>query len=396
MILMVILGISYWIKPRTIGPLKELGDIPIYEDLNTLGSKQDSKPFYFLTISFVALLPSVFYSENTHYYTQKLQIALPYLLLPLALVKIPKLAKINYLKIYFIYFAGILLICLFAFVNYLLNQEVINQLYLESKVMPTLVTHHPTLSLMVVFAAYVAYYLFPKEEILFFKQEKMMLGIGGVFLFIFMHIFSVRSGLLALYIVLFLEILRIAVHKKQLKQAMLAGIGIVLIGTATMVLSPTVSNKITNTTQDLSNYKNKGSANNQSLSSRIISYKNAIRIAQESSIWFGCGLGDIDDLNQEIFAKDYPDVSKPIDPHNQYLFYYAAIGIVGLVIFMIGFYFPLVYKKAYQNRLLFVHYVVISVGFLFEAPMASQLGVAYSSIFILLPLQHLFGQPVED
>ncbi|MDZ4666890.1 MAG: O-antigen ligase family protein [bacterium] len=378
MILIVLLGISYWIKPGGV----ELS--------------AHSLPFYLLTLSFLVLLPSILYSNNTDYLFQKLQIAIPYLVLPLAILKIPKLSKRSYLQIYGLYFLGILLICLFAFGNYLLNQEIINQLYLESKVMPTLVSHHPTLSLMIVFATYVAYNLFQKEEVIFLKKEKIIFFLGGIFLFIFMHVFSVRSGLLALYVILFLEIFRIAFHKKQFKQAIFAGLIIVLIGGITMFLSPTVSNKITNTTQDLSNYKNKGSANNQSLSSRLISYKNAFRIAQETSIWIGCGLGDIDDLNQEIFAKDYPDVSKPIDPHNQYLFYYAAIGILGLGIFLAGFYFPLLYKNAFQNRLLFVHYGIISIGFLFEAPMASQLGVAYSAIFILLPLQYLFGKDAVE
>jgi O-antigen ligase len=337
-------------------------------------------------------LPSVFYSDNTQFLFQKWQIAVPYLLLPLALEKIPIFSKTHFYRLYLLYFSSVFLICVFAFVNYLLNQAVINQMYLESKVMPTLVSHHPTFSLMIVFACYVGYYLFQQDGILLFKNEKKLLLVGGIFLFIFLHIFSVRSGLLALYALLFMELLRIAVQTKQVKKVLIAGLLFIVIGGATMFLSPTVSNKITNTTQDLSNYKNNGSANNQSLSSRIISYKNAFRIAQESSIWFGCGLGDLDDLNQAIFAKEYPDVSKPIDPHNQFLYYYAALGIVGLLIFTLSFYFPLVYKKAYQNRLLFAHYFILTIGFMFEAPFANQLGVAYSAIFIMLPLHQLFGR----
>jgi O-antigen ligase len=374
MILLVLVGISYWINPVTVA------------------HQGEPKVFYILSLTFWVLLPSVFYSDNTQFLFQKWQIAVPYLLLPLALVKIPIFSKTHFYRLYLLYFSSVFLICVFAFVNYLLNQAVINQMYLESKVMPTLVSHHPTFSLMIVFACYVGYYLFQQDGILLFKNEKKLLLVGGIFLFIFLHIFSVRSGLLALYALLFMELLRIAVQTKQVKKVLIAGLLFIVIGGATMFLSPTVSNKITNTTQDLSNYKNNGSANNQSLSSRIISYKNAFRIAQESSIWFGCGLGDIDDLNQAIFAKEYPDVSKPIDPHNQFLYYYAALGIVGLLIFTLSFYFPLVYKKAYQNRLLFAHYFILTIGFMFEAPFANQLGVAYSAIFIMLPLHQLFGR----
>ncbi len=373
MILIVLTGISYWVRK---GKGIESGN---------------GIAFYILGITFLILLPSYFYSSNTQFLTHKWQIALPYLLLPLAFAKIPKFGENQFHKLYLVYFLGVLSISIFAFINYLLNQETINQLYLESKVMPTLVRHHPTFSLMIVFACYVAYFLFQQEGFLFFKGEKKALLIGGVFLFIFLHVFSVRSGLLALYTMLLMELVRIAFQKKQIKTALIAGLLFVVIGGLTMYLSPTVSNKIANTTQDLSNYKNNGSANNQSLSSRIISYKNALKIANESSIWFGCGLGDLDDLNQEIFSRDYPDVSKPIDPHNQFLYYYASLGITGLLLFIFAFYFPLVYKKAFQNRLLFAHYIIITVGFMFEAPIANQLGVAYSSIFILLPLQQIFG-----
>jgi O-antigen ligase len=164
-----------------------------------------------------------------------------------------------------------------------------------------------------------------------------------------------------------------------------------ILGGATLLLSPTVSNKITNTTQDIGNYKQKGSANNQSLASRMISYENAFRIAKESSLIWGCGLGDLQDLNLAIFKKDYPEVSKPIIPHNQFLFYLAAIGIIGVLLFSLCFYFPFFYKSGLNQPLLTVHYVIISIGFQFEAPLETQIGVAYTLFFLLLPLHQKFG-----
>jgi O-antigen ligase len=257
--------------------------------------------------------------------------------------------------------------------------------------MPTILSHHPTLSLMIVFAVYVAFWLHQKN--LYYKiiVERKLFLVGGIFLFIFLHVFSVRSGLLAMYLVIFVELGKLIFQKKQFKTAVLFALIIFIVGGITLLVSPTVSNKIANTTQDLQNYENNGSANNQSLGSRMISYKNGIRIAKESNVFWGCGLGDISDLNDEIFKKDYPEVTKIIIPHNQFLYYFGAIGIIGVVIFAFCFYFPLFYKKAFYDPLLTTHMLIITVGFQFESPLQSQIGVAYSLIFILLPLHQKFG-----
>jgi len=367
MILVCLLGISYVIKPAN-------------QKLN------DAKVWLALSFTFFITLPSILYSNNIDYLLERWQILLPYLLLPLAFYLIPKTQEKIYNQLYAIFVGFTTLVCAYAFVFYLLNQNLVNQLYLESKVMPTFVTHHPSLSIMVVMAIYLGYHLAKnKLEIGLPYQRVILYGLSG-FLFIFIHVFSVRSGLLALYAVITVELLQIILIKKQTKLALLAALVIGLAGGITLFVSPTVRNKITNTAQDLQVVKENKSANNQSLASRMISYKNALQIAKESSIWWGCGLGDIQDLNNEIFAKQYPEVTKKILPHNQFLFYFAALGLIGLLLFILLFYYPLFYQKAWQSPILLVQYTILSIAFMFEAPLENQLGVAFSLIFILLPL----------
>jgi O-antigen ligase len=366
---LVVLGIFYWAQKK--------------------GLNQDKSkiPYYLLTLCFWILLPSYFYSSNTNYWMQKIQIAIPFLLLPLAFIKIPALSRIRYLQVLAFFVGGTFLISCYAFLNYLANQSVINQMYLESKVMPTLVSHHPTFSIMIAFAIYLSYFFYQEQSTILFKKEKIVWFSMGTFLFIFIHVFSVRSGLLSLYILLFIEILKLIFQKKQLKLALYIGIALLAVGAGTMYLSPTVSNKIKNTSQDLKAMNQGESANNQSLSSRIISYQNAIEINKESSVLWGCGLGDVEDENNKIFAKKYPDVSKAIIPHNQFLYYFAAIGAIGLSLFLIGFYGPFLLNKAFTKPILFTHLILSSLYFLVESPLVTQIGVAYVLTFLLLGLQ---------
>jgi O-antigen ligase len=251
------------------------------------------------------------------------------------------------------------------------------------------VSHHPTFSMMIVMAIFLCYYLINSQTLTQKKIQYYAVILVGIFLFIFIHIYSVRSGLLALYILILWELIQFIFIKKQVKKAIMSLFILLSIGALTLALSPTVRNKITNTSQDLAVVKAKGSANNQSLASRLISYKNAIQIANESSILFGCGLGDIEDANNRIFETYYPEVEKKILPHNQYLFYYAAIGLIGLIGFIVTFYFPLTVKFLRQNTILSTNYILISSYFLVEAPLENQLGVGFSLFFLLLPMQEV-------
>ncbi|MBC7383157.1 MAG: O-antigen ligase family protein [Bacteroidia bacterium] len=369
MIGIVLLGISYFIRK------------------NPYPIQKNKLPYLALSCTFIILLPSYFYSDNQTYLFEKWQVAIPYLVLPLAFMVIPQMPKRRYYQLYQFYFGLVLLTALSAFIYYLFNQQLVNQLYLSSKVMPTFwISHHPTLSIMAAFAMFIAYWLYQSGYYYRFIFERYIFLAGGVFLFIFIHVFSVRSGLLALYVLIFYELARMAIQQKRIKAAILTALSMFIVGSTTLLISPTFSNRVANTSQDLQSYRNNESANHKSLASRMISYKNAIRINKESSFLFGCGLGDISDLNLIIFKAEYPDITKPIIPHNQFLFYFAAIGFTGALVFTFLFFFPVLADKNFRNVILVVHYLVLLVAFQFEAPMETQLGVAYSLVFILIPL----------
>ncbi len=138
--------------------------------------------------------------------------------------------------------------------------------------------------------------------------------------------------------------------------------------------------------------KTEGSANNKSLASRMISYKNALEITQNSSWLLGCGLGDIRDLNTQLFKEKYPDVSKPIIPHNQFLFILAATGIIGLILFLFFWIYPLWYLKQFAHPFLWGIYTLMFLSFQVEAVLETQLGVAFCIFFILLGIQTTFAR----
>jgi len=350
------------------------------------------KAYGSLMFCFGMLLPSYFYSDNTAYFLERLQINLPFLILPMCWVILPDL-NLKQITICFAWFVfGVFLMALQSFVYYLFNQETVNELYLHSQVMPTLLTHHPTFSLMSAFAAYIAWQLFKEKTTLFGSEfEKYFWLIICVFLFVFTHIFSVRIGIIVLYALLILESLRFGILKGNLKVLFIFAL-FIFSGALVLYNSPTFKNKLINTSQDIAVITENSSANNQSLASRLISYKNAIEICNESSWLFGCGLGDIQDLNTKKFKELFPDVSKPIIPHNQFLYLLAATGLTGVLLFTFAFIYPIWRFRKKVNSILIGIYVVLLLSFQVEPVLQTQLGVAFSAFFLLMGIMLSLGQ----
>ena len=206
---LLIAGIFFIDSARSLASISMIGmAITAIMTLKLKGVKAKftgRKDLFVLSGLFLFLIPSVFYSENLNYFFERLQIQLPFLILPLAFIFFKPLSNRQFMLVYYFFLIGVFIISLDAFVNYVNNSEVINQMYLQSQVMPTIVSHHPTFSIMIAFAIYVAYYLYKHQFYAFNKNERFVIATIGILLFTFLHIFSVRSGLLAIYLLIVIE-----------------------------------------------------------------------------------------------------------------------------------------------------------------------------------------------
>jgi O-antigen ligase len=116
----------------------------------------------------------------------------------------------------------------------------------------------------------------------------------------------------------------------------------------------------------------------------MVSYKTALEIAKEN-IWLGSGQGDLQDKNNALFRRDYPSIITPIIPHNQFIYYLAATGLIGLIIFSLSFTAPLWISKFYKIELMQFAYAILLIAFQFEAMIETQIGVACTLLIVLIP-----------
>jgi O-antigen ligase len=340
-----------------------------------------NKALLLLSLGFVVLLLSFINSENISYYFNRLQVKLPLLLLPVAFAGLT-FDKRQYQLVFVLYIMLAVIVSGITLVNYSIHYEEINSSYLQAKVMPTIL-NHVRFSIMVAVACMLSFYLYRSGMVIKYTIERWIYLVIAVLLFVFLHMYSVRSGLVALYGMIGVQLVMYIIATKAYFKVLLFTGGIFGLFALFTQLSPTLQNKWTNTKEDIAVYKGKGYANYNSLTTRLISYEAAISIFKHN-IWTGCGLGDVKDETDRYFREHYPEIDIPILPHNQFLFYLAATGLIGLFLFIVTFFFPLFYKGGWKNELLMMFYVTLFLSFQTEPMLETQLGLGYSIGFVLL------------
>ena len=337
--------------------------------------------------SFFFILSCYYFNSSDYdFYLRRLQIKIPLFALSLAFATYSVYFNRLFYKLYLMLFILVTtLACSITLIHFVLNYETIVRSYLEAKVIPTMI-NHVRFSILTAYACYLCYFIYNKSIIIKYRIEKFIVLFLGLFLFIFLHIYSVRSGLVAIYGAIATEILRYALRTRNYVKigllCCLLILGVFCAGT----YIPTMNNKFVNTKADIKTYIIGGYPNYSSLTTRLISFEAGWHIFINNPV-FGCGLGDIKFETDAYFNANYPMIETPILPHNQFLFYLASTGIVGLFFFCFTFYFPLFYRKNWKrNHLLLIGYVILTLSFMTEPMLETQLGMAVSLLLILVPL----------
>jgi O-antigen ligase len=313
---------------------------------------------------------------------QDLVLQLPFLLLPAAFLLLPDWLAAHKRTLWLVLIGSCLVAAAIATNNYLLHDKEINQIYLESRVMPTK-PDHIRFSLLVTMAVLAGAVLFSSEQLS--ARLRSLLGVVIVALFLFQHLLAVRSGLVTLYLAGALWLVWQAWQLKQWKAALVSVVLVGALGGASMLFFPTLQNKIINTRIDTAKIDSVGAANNFSVTGRVYSYQAAWAIINEHPVW-GVSKVKLANAMAEQYGYLFPEIEPAhyLLPHNQFLFNLAAYGIVGLLVFLVGFYYPLGESIRTGNILQMLMYLTISLSFLVEYTLESQIGVLTGLFFILL------------
>ena len=384
MIALLVLGFV-----EEIGP--EINDTKKYRFNKGLGIKltdwKRNASFLVVFFYFLIVLFGIWQVEGDYtYLLERLRIKLPFIALPIAFLGLAhfsdrQIKGLLYFLLVFISLTG-MGIC----INYLFNYESINEMLSRGKPMPT-PRNHIRYSLLVGVTIIGGLYLI-KEQYFYKKTKERYFLIGlTIFLFLFIHILSVKSGILCLYVALVILCLQYIFLSKKYLFGLAIMVGLLSLPIIAYKTVPSFNQKLNYMNYDLKKYL-AGEGEEYADSGRITSLKVGWELFVKAPI-FGVGAGNLKKEVHLIYHKKYPDYVQPILPHNQFLFVLAGSGLFGLFFFTIAVFLPLFYSKNYRHFFFLGLYSIFIMALILEHTIENAEGVGIFSFFILLFLNHL-------
>jgi len=333
-----------------------------------------------------------FFTNNHASMLTELRIKLPLLLIPFALHYIPRLSFKQILQTLQVFIIVLSAVLVATITNYLLHQETIDQLLLQSKAVPiiTLSKHfsHIYFGVMASFTLLGAWYLFTIQH----KWTRYVWLSFALFIFTGLHIISSRTGLVTAYGAIFIEGIRYMLVKKAYVRGLIV---FFLIGFGAVIAIKTVpalKNKVVNTMDDFDHYRKQHNLADWSLTRRLIVLKLSTELIGRHPI-VGVSPADSRDSLSNLYMKyhyDIPEEDRITDPHNQYLQYGVDIGLCGTFILLTIIFYPIIVLGKRIHPLLLALLIVSAIGMLFESLLERQFGVSFFmffwSLFVVKPL----------
>ncbi len=220
------------------------------------------------------------------------------------------------------------------------------------------------------------------------KLEKGYIYFSFLFLFAGLHIFAFRTGLLALYLTILLEIVFLIIQQKKYLVGVFLFLGLIIIPVSAIKFIPSIQQRMNNTTADLMRYKNGQDINYYSISQRFAAWETAYSIFKRNWL-IGISPADLEtEMEKQYTIKDFGLIKDNwVLIHNQYIYYATCYGILGFIVFCWFIFKPFIYGIKINNYKLIYFISIIASVFMVDTVLGLQTGLNlimffYSYLFI--------------
>ena len=348
--------------------------------------------FWAPSVLFIMVLVGALYSTDIFYGFERFVLKLPFFGLLFAFFCLPRLTKRSYMGLFYFFVILLFLTNLGIGTNYLLHFEEINLGIEQGQPIPT-PRNHVRYSLLLSLGILSGAILVFKNFYFRWKAERWMLAVFTVFNFIFIHILSVRSGLVVMYCSLFCLIIIWMLTQKKYLFGILTMAIVLSIPVVAFYTIPSFQSKINYAKWEFHEFSH-GRATVGSDQGRLRSLEIGYQVFREHPI-IGVGVGD---LKQEIYEKYdtlYPEIKK-IMPHNQFLSVAAGSGIIGLLFFLAAFLYPFLARRHYRNPFFAILLLTFFLSFMVENTIENSIGIGFFCLFLGMGLSYLTGPDSEQ
>jgi len=355
----------------------------------------DTTSMLFLVLFLVYLLTGL-YSTDTGYWIDRSRMKLPFLALPLGFTTVKTLTTKAFRRWLAIYFYVITAAAAVVCINYFAHFETLNEQLTKGQPIPAPLRDHIRFSLEMAFAIVVGIYLWKQNFTFVNHKEKYMLGASLVFLIFFIHIFAVRSGILTLYIAIVVMIFHWLFTQKAYLKGLLALAGMAIFAVCAVQFIPSLHSRMSYFQYELDLIKKGELHPEHSDAQRLLSIEYGLQIAKQNPL-IGVGVGDIKSEMDKLYAQNAgSEFVKSKLPHNQFVYFLAASGIIGFLVFVFTLCYPWFSKKRYRNMLFTVFLLIMVFSFMAEHTLEIQLGTSFYLLFLLLIKKYIDDLALTD
>lgn len=369
---------------------KKFKDAVLWKNLKVFFT---SPQYVLLTLLFLIYFISIFWTnQDINYWAGRTRIKLPFLILPIAFAGMKPLSRKRFFNLLYLFVGLTTIACLVVVLRNVDMFGNIKQNYMEGRSLGFMFSHI-RFSLLLAIGATAGIFLSIKKHYLKYKWERILMAILTIFLIYFIHLFAVRTGMLALYISLALLVFYFVLESRKYLLGIVLLLGIVAGPILAYKYVETFKQKINYTKYGLEMFKQGKDLQHYSDSKRLISIKAGIELAKERP-FLGQSAGDMRPLLMDYFKTNYPQFGdKWLLPHNQYVMAAAATGIVGLLLLVLATSYILLYNSRFKSYLFVAVNAIMLSSFLTEPTLETQMGSAIYIVLILTIDKYLQSNP---
>lgn len=364
------------------------------EILNFVRQFLKDKLALLLTTIFLIGLCSYVFSDNMGYWAERLRVKLPFLILPFALSSLLPLERKKFNQLLFIFWITIVGFCSYSVVHFMLNYETILQSYAAAHTLWT-PKDHIRFSLAVACCVWVGIYLYRAEFFWKFKWEKEVYFYVSLLLVIYLHVLSVRSGLLGLYASAVYFILYFLLIKRKWKHALVSFVCICVLFAIAIFSSPTLKTKFGYMRYDINEFMQGKNVEGKSDAGRLMSQKIGWHVLK-NNFWMGVGMGDVQDEVKKQYGIEHPEIqeNQRLVPHNQFLFSAVGVGFLGGFFLLISLSLIFFQNNNYRKWTIGCIYTILFSSLFSESTLETQIGTAVF-LFVILFIHYQFKLETE-
>jgi O-antigen ligase len=356
--------------------------------------------FISMLLLFSVPLITGLWSSNTKMWWQATEVKLPLVLLPIGFAALSTINKEHYEWLSRIFVLLMLCGTAWSMWQYISNSELIEEAYLQAKVIPTpFDRNHIYFSFTLAVAVLVLYKLFLRTTN---RSWKIIYILSTAWFAVYLHILAAKTGLLFFYLTAAVIIIKIIfrniLHKQGSNKIPVLIILFLLIASpfTAYKLSPTFKNRIDYIRYDYSYYSQGKYIEGLSDGNRVLSVKAGLSVFT-NNIFTGIGFGDLKQKTNEWYGTHYPQMKEyeRMLPGSEWLLYACAGGIAAAIIFITALLFLFFYKPLTHDISWWIFITICSLFFLYEVSLEGQFGVFVFVFFLWWWRQSLFV-PVKE